>query len=70
MLIGVLSGVTGGVRAVRSDNNFELALKLPVNVASLVLGSLAATLAIALFFVVVVVILLFLLDFQFFVFKN
>lgn len=38
MLIGVLSGVTGGVK---SDNNFEVALKLPVNVTSLLLVSVA-----------------------------
>lgn len=39
MLIGVaLSGVTGGVK---SDSNFEFALKLPVNVASLLLVSMA-----------------------------
>lgn len=35
MLIGVLSGVTGGVR---SDSSFEFALKLPVNVASLLVS--------------------------------
>lgn len=32
MLMGVLSGVTGGVK---SDSNFEFALKLLINVASL-----------------------------------
>lgn len=32
MLMGVLSGVTGGVK---SDSNFEFTLKLPINVVSL-----------------------------------
>lgn len=35
MLIGVLSGVTGGVK---SESNFEFALKLLVNVASLIVS--------------------------------
>lgn len=39
MLIGVLSGVTGGVK---SDNSFEFALRFPVNITSLLISLLTS----------------------------